>query len=96
LRRWARRCSAWIVNAPWLHVRISNADGSRIAISLPLPLDLLDWGVHIAERFVGEEVSTCLGASSEVLRSLRRTGGARQPIELRVDEGDERVRVYIG
>ncbi|MBN1640827.1 MAG: hypothetical protein JXA09_06305 [Anaerolineae bacterium] len=92
----ATAVSAWIVNAPWLHVRISGGDGKRLAISMPLPLGLLDWGVRIAGRFVGEDLSTTLGASAEMLHALRQTGDARQPVEVRVDEGDERVYVYIG
>ena len=88
--------SAWIVNAPWLHVRISGSDGKRLAISMPIPLGLLDWGLRIAERFAGEDVSPYLGASAEMLHSMRQAGGARQPFDIRVDEGDERVQVYIG
>jgi hypothetical protein len=87
--------SAWIVNAPWLHLRVHDGSGKRIAISLPLPLGLVEWGVRIAGRYVDAETSTYLDATSEMVRSLRATGRS-QPVEIGVDEGDQRVQIYIG
>jgi hypothetical protein len=34
--------------AAWLHVRVKEKEGRRIAISFPLPLGLVGWGIKIA------------------------------------------------
>ena len=89
--------SAWMLTAPWLHVRVEEEDGKRVAISLPLPLTLANWGVQFAGRFVDDETASYMSASSEFLKAMRRERKQdAEPIVIDVDEDGHRVRVYIG
>jgi hypothetical protein len=88
--------SAWMLTAPWLHVRISERDGRRIAISLPVPLTLAAWGIRIARRYVDDQTAAYLDTSAEFLSTMRRDHRETEPITVNVDEGDHRVQVYIG
>ena len=44
--------SWWSQQARWVHVRVQDADGSRVSISLPLPLGLAGWGLRTFGRFI--------------------------------------------
>jgi len=88
----------WMAAAPWLHVRVRDHAGHRIAISLPLPLRLAHWGLRLAHRFARDETTAQLDAAAdmvEVVRtSLRRPFS--EPISVNVDDEGEHVEVYIG
>ena len=87
----------WMLRAPWLHVRIEEQDGKRIAISLPLPLALADWGLWIARRYVDEQTAQYLDVSSEFISSMRKNRGREtEPIVVDIDEDGQRVQVYLG
>jgi hypothetical protein len=88
--------SFWMLTAPWIHVRVHERSGKRIAISLPVPLTLAHWGIRIARRFVDDETGTYLDTSSEFLRAMHRERGQAEPIVVNVDENGQRVQVYIG
>jgi hypothetical protein len=88
--------SAWVITAPWLHVRIHEPDGKRIAISLPIPLTLADWGLRIARRYVDEHSAAYLDTSAEFLRAMRRDRKTSEPIVVNIDEDGHYVQVYIG
>jgi hypothetical protein len=88
--------SAWMLTAPWIHVRIHERDGKRIAISLPVPLTLTTWGIRIARRYVDDQTAQYLDTSAEFLSTMRKDHKRSGPITVNVDEGDHRVQVYIG
>jgi hypothetical protein len=86
--------------SPWVHVRIRERDGSRIAISLPLPLSLIDELVELSRplvrRFTDAETVENLDTAATLLTAFK---GAPldEPITVEVDEPDgDHVRVYIG
>jgi hypothetical protein len=87
----------WMLRAPWLHVRIEERDGKRIAISLPLPLTLANWGLQIARHYVDERTAEYLDTSTEFLKAMRQSHGKEpEPIMINIDEDGQRVQVYIG
>jgi hypothetical protein len=94
----AAAATFWMMRSPWLHVRIWQSSGKRIAVSLPLPLTLAGWSIRWARRFVGEDAATHLDAAAGLLRIMRDDQSEKdaQPIVIDVDEKDERVQVYIG
>lgn len=85
--------------APWLHVRVQERGGRRIAISLPLPLRLATWGVTTAQGFADEEAQGKLDMAASFLTAARLNW--QQPdsepvmIDVHDDDGDQ-VQVYIG
>jgi hypothetical protein len=99
----ATALSLWAITAPWLHVRIRSAPskgsgGTRIAISLPVPLALAGWGLQVAHRFVDQDVAGHLQAAAALVGAMRQNLGkpGTEPIVVDVDDEDERVQVYIG
>lgn len=88
--------SVWMVSAPWMHVRIRESDGRRIAISLPVPLTLAAWATRFARQYVDQETAGYLDASREFLRTMDKDRRDALPITVDVDEGDHQVQVYIG
>ena len=99
----------WATTVPWLHVRIRSAPrtqgkdgkdstGTRLAISMPLPLGLAGGILRFAHRFVDQETAGHLDAAGTLVtamkRDLRQPGA--DPIVVDVDDEDERVQVYIG
>ena len=99
----------WATTVPWLHVRVRSAPrsrdaggdgstGTRLAISMPLPLGLAGWILRFAHRFVDRETAGHLDAAGALLMAMRRDLGqpGADPIVIDVDDEDERVQVYIG
>ena len=93
----------WATTVPWLHVRIRSAPdkgsfGTRIAISLPVPLTLAGWGLRLAHRFVDRETAGHLNAATALVQAMRQDLGkpGAEPIVVDVHDEDERVQVYIG
>ncbi len=83
----------------WVHVRVNERGGRRIAISLPLPLQLAGWGVNIARHFVKEEERHKTEMAASFLAEARRNwqNGAADPLVIHVDDEDgDKVQVYIG
>jgi hypothetical protein len=86
-----------LLNAPWLHLRIQEPDGRRIAISFPIPLVIANWGIAIARRFVDDQTTGYLDMSAEFLRALRKDDRQeREPIQIDVDDDGQRVQIFIG
>lgn len=89
----------WSRQAPWLHVRVRERGGRRIAISLPLPLGLANWGVRFARGWVGAQTQAQLDMAESFLDAARsgwRTDGS-EPLVVHVDDEDgDQVQVYIG
>lgn len=86
----------WSRNAVWLHVRVEEAGGPTVNISVPLPLGLAERAVAFARERVDEETAGRLDAAAEFLASIGREG-EREPFTVEVSEGtDTRVFVYLG
>jgi len=82
--------------APWVHVRVQEKSGRRIAISLPLPLGIAGWGLGIARRYISEEQAIHLDTAATFIQAMRDSPG-KEPIVIDVDDGDgDKVQVYIG
>jgi hypothetical protein len=85
--------SWWSQQARWVHVRIKDADGTRVAVSLPLPLGLAGRLLHIFGRFIPNLDRKALENLPEIFDTLAKEKG---PTTVEVDEKDgTRVRVYI-
>jgi len=90
--------AAWFVRkSRWIHVRISNADGTprNIKISLPIPLGLTAFILRIVSRFVPQLQHTNI---DEVIVALNEGWKQDAPLVVDVQDGKdgERVQVYIG
>lgn len=81
----------------WIHIRVTNVDGSKrnIRLSFPIPLRLSAWALKIASRFVPKLKETKV---DELIVALNEGVTRDQPLFVDVQEGDdgERVQVYIG
>jgi len=83
----------WSRSAKWLHVRIKEKKGKRIAISFPVPLTLTAWILRVVQPFVPKLQET--GADEMILafRDAKRD----EPLHVQVDDEDgEQVEIYIG
>jgi hypothetical protein len=83
----------WSRGARWLHVRVREEGGHRIAISFPVPLTLTAWALRIARPFVPQLKET---GADELVLALR-DSNRDEPLHIQVDEEDgDQVEVYIG
>lgn len=83
----------------WLHVRVRPQDGPRIAISLPLPLRLANWGIRIAESFAPDSARGNLQMADQFVRAAQENWEETraEPITISVDDDDgDQVQIYIG
>lgn len=84
----------------WLHVRVQEKTGHRIAISLPLPLGLAEWGVKLAQNFVHEpDEQNKLSMAGEFIAEARKNMSqpGADPFMVHVDDDDgDKVQVFIG
>jgi len=90
--------AGWLArNSRWVHLRITNVDGTRrsIKLSFPLPLRLTAWALRIASRFSGRLKDTGV---DEIVVALNEGLKSDQPLYVDVQDDDdgERVQVYIG
>ena len=86
-------------SAPWVHVRVKEKGGRRIAISLPLPMGLAQWGINIARNFVPDTEQRNLDMAADFIRSARHDlkGPNTEPLMINVDDEDgDQVQVFIG
>jgi hypothetical protein len=85
----------WLQFAPWLSVRIRQADGPNVSLAFPLPLGLAIWGLRIARPFVPQLDDTGV---DELLLAMREELRDGLPFVVEVDEGEggEQVQVYFG
>nr|MBN1230200.1 hypothetical protein [Anaerolineae bacterium] len=91
--------AVWSRAARWLHLRVTEKDGKKIAISLPLPLSLTRLGLRIASRYVDDSTGEQLLVASEFLEALQSEKGGLgdQPLVVNVDDDDgDKVSIYIG
>jgi hypothetical protein len=83
----------WSQQARWAHVRVQEKDGTRVSISLPLPVRLASWFL----RVFGPRISGLREKHLEELPAvLDALSSSDDPISVEVDDEDgDRVRVYI-
>ncbi len=84
-------------NLPWLHIRVQQKPGERpqrIAISLPLPLGVISWGLRIFKHKIPNTGNVNL---EEMVMALKNVS-PEAPFSVDVDEGEdgEKVQIYIG
>ena len=85
-------------SARWLHVRVrtnqrTNDWPRNIALSFPLPIRLTAWLLRLFGPFIPQLKDHGL---DEVILALAETTSSDAPLYVDVDEGGERVQVYIG
>ena len=82
--------------APWLHLRVQEQGGRRLAISLPLPLGLAHWILGLARNFVPREQAMHLETADAFVTAMQEDPN-REPIIIDVDDDDgDKVEIYIG
>lgn len=86
--------SAWSKYSPWVHVRVQEANGRRVAISVPAPLRLVKWGLNFAAQHTAKEEQ--YEKISTVRELLNEMDASSDPLIVNVDDEDTRVQVYIG
>ena len=85
----------WSRTARWVHVRVSETDGDRFRISLPLPLGMAAWGLRVARRFTDKETRANLDLAASLLSMVTLAPGD-EPISVEVDDEDgDHVQVII-
>lgn len=86
----------WSRTAAWVHVRIREYDGDRLAISLPLPMGLAGWGLGMARRFVDDETRANLDLAAGLLDMFRESATG-EPVMIEIDDEDgDHILVAIG
>lgn len=88
----------WSREARWLYVNIEEADGTRKAIALPVPIHLLSWLLNKVQPYVDEaEDRAQMDSVLEFLRAIQeemdRPDG--DPIMIDINEDGQRVQVYV-
>jgi hypothetical protein len=85
----------WSREARWVHVNIQEEDGDKFKISLPLPLNLVSWGMGFARRFVDDEMASNLSTAASLISTLAMMP-EDEPMMIEVDDEDgDHVQIYI-
>lgn len=82
----------WSQRARWLHVRVQEHGGREIAISLPLPIGLAAWLIRMLSPWIPQLREQHISDLPPILDGLK---GVKEPLSVEVDDGGDRVRVYI-
>jgi len=83
----------WSRRARWVHVRVNDASGKRVSISLPLPLRFTSWVLRVFGPMIPSIREKHLDDLPTVLDALEHTDG---PISVDVDDKNgDKVKVYI-
>lgn len=83
----------------WIHVRVNERSGKRIAISLPLPLGLANWGLQLARSLTPAAQRQHLDMAADFLAEAKTQLNdlASDPLMIHVDDEDgDQVQVFIG
>ncbi len=90
-------------NRTWIHIRVKQAKGQtpkKIAISIPIPLNIISWGLRVAKKYGPEKALSKLDdtAIDELILGLGNSVSTGTPFHIEVDEGDngEKVEIYFG
>ncbi len=86
--------------SPWVHIRIHEQNGTRIALSLPLPVQLFSGLLRVVSKLIVRRVDRDTAENIEMAASflaLLEEYPIDDPITVDVldDDGDQ-VQVYIG
>lgn len=89
--------SLWSRDARWLHVKVEEEDGTRIDISLPVPVQLVGWVLRTARPYVDDETAAQLDTGLEVLQAMQDEMDSPdgQPIMIDVNDEGTHVQVYF-
>ena len=79
----------------WLHVRVQSDDGNHFRISLPLSTRLVRWGTQMSREYADEKTLQYLDIIDELLTAWE-SDPNQDPVFIDVDEGGDKVQVYIG
>jgi hypothetical protein len=84
----------WSQNSRWVHVRIREKGGHRIAISLPIPTTLTKWFFRVFGKMIPglRDQDQVLSSLPDLLDEL---GNTKEPLSVEVNDGDDEVQVYI-
>ncbi len=85
--------SWWSQQARWVHVRVQEKGGTKVAVSMPIPLGLAGLGFRVFGRFIPNMDPKVLDELPGILESLAKEKGPTT-VEVDGDDGDK-VRVYI-
>lgn len=82
----------------WLHVRVNEPaqngkSGTRVAVSMPLPLTLAVWGLRNFGHHIPNMKQTMV---DDALRALGQSSRNGEPLYIEVDDDGTHVEVYIG
>jgi hypothetical protein len=85
----------WTRSATWLHLRVREGDGQKVAFSFPLPLTLAAWVLRLAQPFVPQLKDTGV---DDLIIALRQSKSQDEPLFINVDDDEkgESVEIYIG
>ena len=90
--------AGWSRSARWLHVRVDTSEDKfprHIAISFPIPTHLVSWAVKFSAR-KNLNASDKLRTVSEMIAMMDQGVSSDAPLFVEVNEGKERVQVFIG
>ncbi len=82
----------------WVHIRVQEKEGPKIAISLPLPLSIAGRVIDVARRYSPPERQDNLEMAAATIAAAQenfKDPGA-DPIVINVDDEDAQVQVFIG
>lgn len=86
--------------SPWVHIRIREHDGTRIALSLPLPVKLFGGLLNVASTIIIRHVDRATADNIEMAASflaLLDDNPSDEPITVDVvDEDGDQVQIFIG
>ncbi|MBI5349820.1 MAG: hypothetical protein HZB77_10980 [Chloroflexi bacterium] len=88
----------WSRSARWLHVRVDTGEDKfpqHIAISFPIPTCVVSWAVKFSAR-KNLNASDKFRTVSEMIAMMDQGVSSDAPLFVEVNEGKERVQVFIG
>lgn len=82
----------------WVHVRVQEKGGRKIAISLPIPLSLADQAIKLARQTADDEQLANLEMAAAALEAVQENfkNPDADPIMISVDDDDAQVQVFFG
>lgn len=82
----------------WVHIRVQEKDGRKIAISLPVPLNLASQAVELARKQAeGEDLENLEMAAAAIAAAQQSFSDPdADPIMIAVDDENAQVQVFFG